>query len=48
MRTTSSTGLAGTQTQDNARGLPARSKARPAINDSCPEDCHYCWGPETD
>ncbi|MGY2743821.1 hypothetical protein ACQCSU_14335 [Pseudarthrobacter sp. O4] len=48
MRTTSTTGQPGAGALDIARGLPARAAAWPAVTDSCPEDCHYCSGPETD
>lgn len=34
--------------QNRATESPARAKARTDTNDPCPEDCHYCSGPETD
>ncbi|WP_427134112.1 hypothetical protein [Pseudarthrobacter sp. S9] len=30
------------------RGTLAGMDAWPAVNASCPDDCHYCSGPETD
>lgn len=36
------------QTASASQGTLAGMDAWPAANGSCPDDCHYCSGPETD
>lgn len=51
MRVTSAASAASApeaMVQKNSRETLAGMDARPAVNGPCPDDCHYCWGPETD
>ncbi|MCU1542044.1 MAG: hypothetical protein JWM01_2991 [Arthrobacter sp.] len=48
MRTTDAPVLRGAGAEEKVLGLSARATARQVAIDSCPEDCHYCFGPETD
>jgi hypothetical protein len=48
MRTTDVSVLRGTRTEETSPGRQAKAMARQMAGDSCPDDCHYCWGPETD
>lgn len=40
--------LRGAKAEDNSRGRQSKATPGQLAGDSCPDDCHYCWGPETD
>lgn len=40
--------LPGNLGGENAVGNSVHATPRPTVSDACPEDCHYCSGPETD
>lgn len=48
MRATRAILLPGNQAEENTGGKSAHASPRPTVGDACPEDCHYCSGPETD
>lgn len=51
MRATSTISAIGTSERSaltNPREAPAGRDTEPDSNGSCPDDCHYCSGPETD
>ena len=40
--------LRGARAEDISRGRQSKAMPRQSASDACPDDCHYCWGPETD
>lgn len=48
MRTTDVSVLRGARAEDISRGRQSKAMPRQSASDACPDDCHYCWGPETD